>query len=255
MLNDDVVLEPDAFVSMSSSLRDDPNVAVVGALVYDANGHSQSARFAFPSVRSEVAQALILPSRLSSTWRNRFAGPGGSRYKRRDGLGARRRHVRTSRGSARGRRVLWTNGTSSIPRKQPLCYRLARRGWSVVSCGLARVLHLGAASTSSRRYERELGASRGLFIRLLLGILAPARSEAHSRSGERLEYRLHHRARDSATSLRTAKAGPALQHFRAQPRFTITSHPTLTRPTRPARSDRPPGPTGDSENRLHDAGP
>jgi GT2 family glycosyltransferase len=46
-----------------------------------------------------------------------------------------------------------------------LCLRLRDRGWGVLSCGDARVVHLASASTVGVSFARMLGRSRGRYVR------------------------------------------------------------------------------------------
>jgi GT2 family glycosyltransferase len=163
LLNDDLVFAPAAVAVLVAALDADPAAGLAAPAIVDRAGCPQPAVFAFPSVRSEAAQAAMLPSRMASRVRADHASvatPGPPR------------------------RVDWVLGAAMLVRRRAfddiggfdpgyflyseetdLCLRLRENGWGVVSCGDAVVAHLAATSTAGVGFSRMLGRSRGRYVR------------------------------------------------------------------------------------------
>ena len=169
LLNDDVVVDPHGLRTLVGALVERSDVAVVGPNLIGEDGVAQETVFRFPSVRSELAQAAILPQRLHRALRGRYAAqadPSGHRYV--DWvLGAAllvRREAFRQAGGFDERFVFYSEETD-------LCRRLLRSGWRTLSCGEATFVHVGAASTSrgtevAQRFGEMMGASRRLYARI-----------------------------------------------------------------------------------------
>lgn len=166
LLNDDVLFGEGVAEQLVAALEADPSAGLAAPAIVGSDGSPQAAVFAFPSLRSELIQAAVLPSRLADLLR----GP----------------HARAAAAGA-PERVDWVLGAAMLVRwrafadvggfdpsfflyseETDLCRRLHERGWSVLSCGDAVVTHLAAASTSDLRFSRMLGRSRGRYLRRTL---------------------------------------------------------------------------------------
>jgi GT2 family glycosyltransferase len=163
LLNDDLVFAPAAGLALMAALDAHPRAGLVAPAIVDVAGRPQPAVFTFPTVRSEVAQAAILPARLAHRLRAddaTVATPGPPR------------------------RVDWVLGAAMLVRRRAfddvvgfdsryflyseetdLCLRLRESGWDVLSCGDARVAHVASASTVGVSFSHMLGRSRGLYVR------------------------------------------------------------------------------------------
>ncbi len=166
LLNDDLIFDEGAVEQLIATLDADPSAGLAAPSIIDPQGARQASVFAFPSVRSEVIQAAVLPSPLADLLRAPHA-----------------------RAAAAGvpERVDWVLGAAMLVRRRAfddvggfdpgfflyseetdLCRRLHDHGWSVLSCGDAVVTHIAAASTSDQRFSRILGRSRGRYLRRTL---------------------------------------------------------------------------------------
>jgi N-acetylglucosaminyl-diphospho-decaprenol L-rhamnosyltransferase len=161
LLNDDVILEAGALDALVEAISA-PAVGVAGANIVSPEGDPQVARFAFPSVRSEVAVALAFPDRIAQSLKAQFASAARPHETAECDwvLGAAmllRMEAFTQAGGMDESYFLYSEEVD-------LCYRLARSGWKTVSCGPATVQHVGGSSTSDLDTESMLGSSRALFI-------------------------------------------------------------------------------------------
>lgn len=161
LLNEDLVFEPGALNAMLDALND-PEVGLVGPAILDVAGAQQPAAFSFPSVRSELAWSAIAPEVITQRVRRGQAmplSPGPARY------------------------VDWVLGAAMLTRREAyedvggldpffflyseetdLALRLAKRSWRTVGVGDAHVVHLGASSTASPRFDVMLGENRAAYI-------------------------------------------------------------------------------------------
>lgn len=164
LLNDDLLFGTGAAERLVAALDAEPSAGLAAPSIVGPDGSPQPAVFSFPSIRSEVLQAAILPARLADLLRSDHAAvavPGPPRL------------------------VDWVLGAAMLVRRRAFedvggfdpgfflyseetdfCRRLSSRGWHVLSCGDAVVTHMAAASTSDQRFSRMLGRSRGRYVRL-----------------------------------------------------------------------------------------
>lgn len=163
LLNDDLVFAPGAGEKLVAALDADAAAGIAGPCIMSPDGGAQPAAFEFPSIRSEALQAAILPARLADRLRAPYAAPAKSGPPRRVDwiLGAAllvRRRAFDAVGGFDPGYFLYSEETD-------FCLRARARGWSVLSCGDAVVVHLGAMSTGDQRFVHMLGRSRARYIR------------------------------------------------------------------------------------------
>ena len=162
ILNDDVMLTTGAISKLREALERRPEIALAGPRLVDGSGHLQASAFRFPTIPSELASAIILPSRLQSwLWRKIVSGE---------------RHATSA--------DVWLVGAAVLIRasafhevdgfderfflyseETDLAYRMKVRGWSSCACDEAVAVHIGAQSTAERRYHRLFGTSRWRYVR------------------------------------------------------------------------------------------
>jgi N-acetylglucosaminyl-diphospho-decaprenol L-rhamnosyltransferase len=169
LLNDDVVVDPDALAQLVTALEAHQEAAVAGPNLVDRTGTPEPTAFAFPSVRSELTQIVLLPQSIHASLRHRYAAlasPGPPRLV--DWVLGAALLVRRSAFDAVGgfdeRYVFYSEETD-------LCRRLRDRGWRTLSCGSATFVHIRAASQQrglevARRFEAQAGVSRRRYLRL-----------------------------------------------------------------------------------------
>ncbi len=160
LLNDDVVAEPGAVGTLRAELEHDVRVALVGPQLVDAAGEPQPSFHRFPSLGSEIADALMLPTALGRV-AGRFSEPseadvaGGDVWPVGAALLVRADAFRELGGFDESY-FLYSEETD-------LARRAQLAGWTVRFCREAVVRHLGAQSTGAR-YQRLLGLSRWRYV-------------------------------------------------------------------------------------------
>jgi N-acetylglucosaminyl-diphospho-decaprenol L-rhamnosyltransferase len=179
LLNDDITFEAGAAQALVNALTGDTRVALAGPRVTRPDGREEPSACRFPTIRSVLAEHALLPHPLMRLAR---AGAGS---------------VRVPRGV---RDVDWILGAAMLVRRSAflsvggmdedffmyqeevdLAWRLRTAGWTVVSCGDACVMHVGASSTGRRMKTEGLASRRLLLVRhwprwrrLTLGVLGYA---------------------------------------------------------------------------------
>lgn len=163
VLNDDLEAEPGAVGAMARTLESHAAAGLVGARIVDWHGNHTAAAFRFPSLRSELATAFILPARWQLAVRRRLAlaEPARSSEPVDWVLGA----ALLVRADAFHEVGGFDEAFLMYSEETDLAYRLRRHGWTTHLCREAVMRHVGAASTSGAPYRELLRASRWLFIR------------------------------------------------------------------------------------------
>lgn len=163
LLNPDTVVGEDALGILEEHLDENPEAAVVGAALWNADFSHQACAFRFPTVATTVAEWLRLPRPLAA-WRDRFFR-----------LTPLRKYGP----------VPWVLGASMLVRMQAVrhvgllredyfmyaeeldwCQRFWQAGWQVHLNLDAEVIHLGGGATRQVREAmlRELFRSRGQYL-------------------------------------------------------------------------------------------
>ena len=175
--NDDVQPARGMISALWSALERDTRAGVAAPRLVDADGVRQVVAYRFPSVGSELASALIVPARVKRRLWDRFVL--GDDVERFWVAGA----VFLVRAAAFDDVDGFDEQFFMYSEETDLVYRMGQRGWSAVVCDEAEAVHLGAESTSARRYRRMIGVSRRNYIRkhwrrrdrlALLAFLPPA---------------------------------------------------------------------------------
>jgi N-acetylglucosaminyl-diphospho-decaprenol L-rhamnosyltransferase len=179
LLNDDAIATPGSIGKLVACLERQDSCGLVGPLIVDVQGRAVPAAFRFPTLFSEAASAIILPSNRQRRLRDRLV---------------------LADDSAKGAAVDWLLGAVLLVRAKAFAeiqgfdesyflyseetdfaYRLRLQGWSAYHCPEAVFTHIGGSSTTGRVHARVIGASRAQFIRthwtrrarlLLVGCLA-----------------------------------------------------------------------------------
>jgi N-acetylglucosaminyl-diphospho-decaprenol L-rhamnosyltransferase len=167
--NDDVEFGSGSLETLVSALESRPEVAAAGPTFVGPAGRPSLSYGSFPTPLSALAETLVLPQRLFRPLEARLPEPRSGRP---SGI----------------EDVDWVLGAAIVVRlagfqtvggfdedfflyseEIDLCERLRRRGWTVVSCGEATVLHLGGRSTDSSAHTRLLRRGNRLYLRKRLG--------------------------------------------------------------------------------------
>lgn len=167
LLNDDAYPRPHAIESLVAALAGDARAGVVGPAFVGADGVPQQGAFRFPSLRSELATLLILPSALQRRfWHRSVLDERAVCLGRVDWiLGAAMLIRRTAFEQVAG----FDESYFLYSEETDLQLRMKARGWHVLQQPEAVVEHIGAASTASTasttmKATRALARSRGQYI-------------------------------------------------------------------------------------------
>lgn len=162
LLNDDAVVQEGAISILRRALESTPDVALVGPRFVDAEGRPLPSQHRFPSLASELVEALLLPAVLGEWLGRRYVDPpvGLARIGDICPLGAAllvRAEPFFELGGFDERYFLYSEETD-------LAVRLKQKGWGSTSCLDAVVQHTGGQSTGGR-FDRFAGLSRWRYIR------------------------------------------------------------------------------------------
>jgi N-acetylglucosaminyl-diphospho-decaprenol L-rhamnosyltransferase len=162
VLNDDVMLTTGAISKLRETLERRPEIALAGPRLVDGLGQLQPSAFRFPTIPSELASAIILPSRLQYwLWRKIVSGDSNAPSADVWLVGA----AVLIRASAFHEVNGFDERFFLYSEETDLAYRMKIRGWSSCACDEAVAVHIGAQSTAERRYHRLLGTSRWRYVR------------------------------------------------------------------------------------------
>lgn len=171
LLNTDAFLKPGALRALVDVLDAQPRAGLVGARLVNADGSFQASHTAFPTLTREFLilsglGRLFFGAHFPSHGAERAAGPQTVDYVEGACLMCRPEAYRQVGGL--------DAGFFMYAEEVDLCMALKRAGWSVWYQPDAEVTHLGGASSSQRKPEREgdLYASRVRFFRKHYGPVA-----------------------------------------------------------------------------------
>ena len=161
-LNDDAIVQQDAVSTLRRTLESAPRIALVGPQFVDRDGRAQPSQHRFPSLASELVEALLLPAVLGEWLGQRYVDVPAELAHLGDicPLGAAlliRAEPFFELGGFDEHYFLYSEETD-------LAYRLKQRGWGSSSCADAVVAHVGGQSTAGR-FDRFAGLSRWRYIR------------------------------------------------------------------------------------------
>jgi N-acetylglucosaminyl-diphospho-decaprenol L-rhamnosyltransferase len=162
VMNDDVMPTTGAISKLRETLERGPETALTGPRLVDGSGHLQATAFRFPTIPSELASAIILPSRIQNwLWRKIVSGEGTASSADVWLVGA----ALLIRASAFHEVNGFDERFFLYSEETDLAYRMRLRGWSSCACDEAVAVHMGAQSTAERRYRRLPGTSRWRYLR------------------------------------------------------------------------------------------
>lgn len=162
LLNDDTIVNPEAFQSMVAFMDHHPEVAVVGASLLNLDGSPQLCYGNTPNPIYEGLRPLseiLLPVPKSNNMPLEVANVHGACMM-----------VRASAAKTIG--LLDTNFDPLYSEEVDWCFRFKRAGWKVYHLPAAQVVHLGGATmerASMGRYER-IYEKKGLFFKKHYGM-------------------------------------------------------------------------------------
>jgi N-acetylglucosaminyl-diphospho-decaprenol L-rhamnosyltransferase len=165
LLNPDTVVLPDAVARLADYLADHPDVAVVGARVYDANGTVQRSGRTFPSL---VTAFFGRTSLLTALWpRNPFS----------------RAELPADESTKTATEVDWVAGSCLMIRSSAfrsvdgmderfflywedadLCQRVRAKGWGVIYLPQAEIVHQVGRSSRHVRVRSIVAFHRSAFL-------------------------------------------------------------------------------------------
>ena len=170
LLNDDTLLTENALDELLQCAERNPNAAVVGAYLANADGTLQPSCYKFPSPVRCIRENLLLTAAFPHSrifgdyraWRHDteqevdFVG-GAAMLVRREAI--------AQVGGFNERFFMYAEETDWQ-------YRMMRAGWQTVFCPTARIVHFGGRSTEAmpERQFVEFNRSQVLFMRLWYGI-------------------------------------------------------------------------------------
>jgi N-acetylglucosaminyl-diphospho-decaprenol L-rhamnosyltransferase len=162
VLNDDVLPTTGAISKLRETLERQPAAALAGPRLLDGSGQLQATAFRFPSIPSELASAIILPSRIQLwMWRKIVSGQRSASSADLWLVGA----ILLIRASAFHEVNGFDERFFLYSEETDLAYRMNVHGWTSCACDEAVAIHIGAQSTAERRYHRLPGTSRWRYVR------------------------------------------------------------------------------------------
>ena len=163
LANDDVVFEDESLPRLVEALERDPQLAVAGPRLVNADGSEATSYGRFPTAADAIRELAILPRPLWKRAQRRPAEPARPDFV----IGAAMLVRRTSFDAVAG----FDEDFFLNFEETDLCFRLQRAGWCVAWCPDAVVTHLQGASISRELNFSTFYSSLALYHAKRLGPL------------------------------------------------------------------------------------